>query len=274
MLNSRQLLYIYGVESRGGMGFGRTLTSSIVAMVLVALLTASGCGGKTDSGMTFPSTPGKPVVTYTSYKAIAPAYNPDVPVAVIYGDGAVIKKEDPYKLTTGALSSQQMSDLLKTLKDRGFFEMKSEYKNKVPLAGGTTDTVTVVTSSGTHEVSAEDGAGPPGWGDILAAITGVEAPDMKEYIPSSITLFAREATDVPQGAAVEPWPAGPPDLAAAAAAAAGLGLNGDSAGGAWRAVQSSFARNGSGEEAYWISGGKTYTYVYANPILPETKQQQ
>jgi hypothetical protein len=256
------------------MGFCKTFTRLIVAMVLMALLLASGCGGKTERGMTFPTTADKPVVTYSSYKAIAPVYNPDVPVAVIYGDGTVIKKEDPYQFTTGTLSPQQMEELLKTLEDQGFFELESEYKNKVPLAGGTTDTVTVVTSSGTHEVSAEGGAGPPGWGDTLASITGVKASGEKEYVPSSITLFAREATEVPQGAAVEPWPGDPSELATAASGDAGLKLNGEAASTAWKAIQSSFSQNSAGEDAYWSAGDKTYTYVYASPILPGIDQTQ
>jgi hypothetical protein len=271
-------------KSRGGMGFRKTATSSIVMVVLMALLLASGCGGKTQSGKTangkaesgvsFPATADEPVVTYTSYKAIAPVYNPDVPVTVIYGDGTVIKKEDPYRFTTGTLSPQQMEELLKTLEEGGFFELESEYKNEVPLAGGTTDTVTVVTSDGTHEVSAEGGAGPPGWDDMLTAITGVKASDESEYVPSSIALFAREATEVPQGAAVQPWPGDSSELAAAASADAGTRLNGEEAGTAWKAVQSSFSQNSSGEGAYWSAGDKTYTYVYASPILPGIEQQQ
>jgi hypothetical protein len=245
---------------------------SICAAVLAALALAAGCGGKTRANMSFPTGAGTPVVTYWSYKAISPVYNPDVPVTVVYGDGTLIKKEDAYKLTRGTLTRQQMSGLLKTLQDKGFFDMKSEYNTEKPLPGGTTDTVSVTTTTETHQVSVEGGAGPAGWNGIISAVTGLQGAGTTEYVPESITLFAREAAQVPQGAAVNPWPGSPSDLAGAAAQDAGLGLNGAAAGTAWSAVQSSFSQNSSGEDAYWSAGGKTYTFVYASPLLPGIKQ--
>jgi hypothetical protein len=40
-------------------------------------------------------------------------------------------------LTNGRpLPGEQMKDLIKTLEEKGFFELKSEYRNEEPLAGG------------------------------------------------------------------------------------------------------------------------------------------
>ena len=243
---------------------------SMVAVVLAASYLAAGCGGG-GRDLSYSTDPEKPVITYSSYKAIAPVYNPGVPVVVIYGDGKLIKKEGSYDLTTGKLTDEQVSGILKTLEGEGYFELKETYASKEPLAGGTTEELDVDLDSGTQAVSVEGGAGPAGWDDMVAAVTDVKVSDVEEYVPPSITLFAQEAAEVPTDAEVRPWPGDAADLERAASAqvpAAAAKLNGEEAGFAWKAVQESFSADGGGSEAYWSAGGKVYTYVYATPIMP------
>ncbi len=87
---------------------------------------AAGCG-QTRPDLTYDSSKQVPVIVYTETSAISPVYNPDVPVVVIYGDGTVIKKEGPYRLTTASLQGS-LGELLGTLSDESFFGLKDVYE--------------------------------------------------------------------------------------------------------------------------------------------------
>ncbi len=247
----------------------RKVLRTAVLLLLSLSLLAAGCGAGTD--LAYSTEPDAPVIVYSSYKAIAPIYNPGVPEDVIYGDGTLIRKRDPYVLLTGKLSQAEVQGILEELDEEGFFGLEESYTNKEPLAGGTTEKITVYLESGAHTVSVEGGTGPPGWGDIVASVAEAQPPDMQEYVPSSLTLFAREAGQVPEGARVDPWPGDPADLAQAASSQKGLVLEGDEAATAWKAVQEEFVASGGGD-SYWSAGGKVYTYVYATPILPGVEE--
>lgn len=251
----------------------RTVRATTTAALLLGLLCAPlahGCGGGSPR-LDFGSDPGVPVITYMSYKAIAPVYNPGVPVAVIY-PGAAIRKDGPYDLKSAPLTRKRVSEILERLDDLGFFTLKKEYSHAEPLAGGTTEKLTVNLASGTYVVSVEGGAGPPDWDDIVATVIKAQASDFVEYVPLSLILHAGEADRMEAGAEARPWPGDPQDLARAAAgppgASAGVELEGDRAAEAWKAISACFSEDGEGEETYWSAGGRLYRYVYAEPALP------
>jgi hypothetical protein len=251
------------------MRFTKAWIIFIIAILLAITLPASGCGGKKAPPLDLPSGAQTPVIVYSSYQAIAPVYNPDVPVVVIYPDGTMIKKEEPYLFNTGTLSSEQLNGILKSLADAGFFGYKKEYGAGQAKPGGATETLTVNLESGEYTVSVAGGTGPAGWNEIVDTVTGARPSEESEYIPGTIVLYAKEAPQVPQGATVMAWPG---DLAGAAAED-GQELSGDAAALAWRAVQGVYAGGGAGSETYWKSSdGKTYTYVYARPELPGVEQ--
>ncbi len=246
----------------------RTARATTTAVLLLALFTAAvahGCGGSSP-GLTFSSDRDTPVIAYSSYQAIAPVYNPGVPVTVVYPE-LVIRKNGPYDLKSAMLTRGQVSDMLEKLDELGFFRLKKEYRGAEPLAGGTTEKLSVELTSGTYAVSVEGGAGPPDWGDIVATVTNAKASGFREYVPLSLMLHASEAGEEGAGADVKPWPGDPADLGKAAAAP-GFRLEGDRAATAWKAISASFSQGGSGEDTYWGAGGKVYRYVYATPLLP------
>ena len=253
------------------MRFARVLVIFITAILLAAMLPACGCGGKKAPSLSFPSGGETPVINYSSYKAISPVYNPDVPVVVIYADGTMITKQGPYEFTTGTLSRDQLNEILESLRDAGFFGFKEEYGAGQAKAGGSTQTITVVLESGTYKVSVAGGAGPAGWSDIVDTVTGAKASAEKDFVPSSVILYSKEESQAPQGAAVVPWPGQASDLAGAVVQD-GKQLEGDSAASAWKALQGVFAQGGAGSDTYWTADGKNYTYVYARPELPGVKQ--
>jgi len=242
-----------------------------VSILVAVTLPASGCGGKKAPSLSFPSSGETPVVNYSSYKAIAPVYNPDIPVVVIYSNGTMIKKEDPYKFTTGTLGGDQVTSILESLQEKGFFGFRKEYGGSAAKPGGTTENLTVNLESGKYSVSVAGGMGPEGWNDIIDTVINAKASAVKDYVPSSIILYSKEEPQVPQGATVTPWPGQASDLAGAAAQD-GQKLTGDSAALAWKTVQGAFANGGAGGDAYWTAGDKTYTYVYARPALPGINQ--
>lgn len=248
-----------------------------IAMALIAALAAMfsplGCSSK-GRDLAFANERDTPVVTYSSHKAIAPVYNPSVPVSVIYPD-RIIRKDGPYDLRSARMTREQVGAVLERLDELGFFDLKKEYRNAEPLAGGTTETVSVMLESGTYAVLVEGGAGPPGWNDIVDSVTNARASDFEEYVPLSLILHASEADAPGDGVEVKPWPGDPADLANAAevrdGSARGAALEGDRAAAAWAAVSSSFSEDGAGGETLWSAGDKVYLAVYATPVLPGVK---
>lgn len=239
-----------------------------LAAVLVATAALPGCGSKV--ALDFNTSSNVPVVTYYARKAIAPVYNPDAPVAIVYGDGTLVKKDDSYKFTTGTLE-EEVSLMLTELQNDGFFNLNPEYKGE-PLAGGTTEQMIVALTAKTYYVTVESGAAPANWDEMVKLVTDARITGAREYIPPVVWLLANVATDVPAGANVQPWPGNPQDLEKASAMLdgtdkRGVTLEGEAATTAWLAIQQTFDTSG-GSDAYWSADGNTYTYVYAVPLFP------
>jgi hypothetical protein len=238
-----------------------------VSIAVILALSLGGCGKKVD--ITYNTSASNPVIVYKSLRAISPAYNPGVPVVVVYGDGTVLRRDDAYKMTAGRAGTD-LPTLLNTLVQDGFFDLKPQYTG-TPLADGVTRVVTVNLASGSHQVSVDSGAGPSGWDNIAKTVNDVEIVSPEEYVPASVRLFAMEGTAPPGSFNVFPWPGAADELSEAAAGGSkGLVLQGDPAGAAWKAIQRAAKDEG---EIYWTAGGKTYTGVYATPILPGIPEQ-
>jgi len=230
-------------------------------LILVLLIISQGCGKSID--LSFNESPKVPIVIYYKSQAIAPVYNPNVPVAVLYGDGKIIVKESAYDYYSGKASGG-VSSVLEAFSKAGFFDFKPEYKGE-PRVGGATEMLTVNLKAMTKRVVVEAGQEPSSWHEITALLTDGKISGKHEWIPSSITLFAREKAGTAEGATA--WPGKGQELENASKAGSdGLYLQGEDARVAWTAIRDSFKEKGS--DTIWIEGGKTYTYVYASPHIP------
>jgi len=247
------------------------LVSLILSAVLVGAL--GGCGGGTIT-IKFNTGIDKPVVVLTESKALSPALNPGAPETIIYGNGLIVQKKDPYSYVAGLSNGADVKSILRKLQDQGYFGLKSEYKSEQPVAGGATTTLTVNTTDKTYEVTVEAGAKPAGWDAIVSTVRSAKTPDMKPYNPSKIRLYATEATSVPASAKVEDWPGLRDELKnAAAAGSKGYEVQMELAISIWLGLQAAFEQ-GNFQEIYWkTNDGKTYTAVYASPIFPGTTEQ-
>jgi hypothetical protein len=248
----------------------RVLVSLILSTVLVEGLV--GCGGSTTT-IKYDTRIDKPVVLLTESKAVSPALNPGAPETIVYGNGLIVQKKDPYSYVAGLSNGANVESILKKLQDQQYFGLKSEYKSEQPVAGGATTTLTVNTTDKTYEVTVEAGAKPAGWDAIVNTVRSAKTPDMQPYNPSKIRLYATEATGVPASVKVKEWPGLGDELKnAAAAGSRGYEVQMESAISIWVGLQAAFEQ-GDFQEIYWkINDGNTYKYVYAFPIFPGTTQ--
>lgn len=243
----------------------KTLVAAIIMLVGTVALTY-GCG-KAKPDLSYDRSGGKPVITCSRFQAISPAYNPDSPAALIYGDGTVIKKKGPYKYVSGKITEDGLKGGLDTLAEQGFFNLNKEYSSKKPLPGGVTETLDVKLKDGDHRVTTFAGAGPSNWSDMVETVTDVETTGTKEYIPDTVLLFAREKEGGGEVGKTAPWLWGEGELAGAAAAPNGLKLTGEDARKAWKAVQE-VDKEETYIDIYWTAGGKVYSDVYTRPVFP------
>jgi len=255
----------------------RTLAYPVlVSLILSAVLVAGliGCGGSTAT-IKFDTGIDKPVVMLAESQAVPPAFNPGAPETIIYGNGLIVQKKDPYSYIAGLSDGANVETVLGKLRDHGYFGLKSEYKTKQPVAGGTTTTLAMNTTDKTHKVTVEAGAKPAGWDAIVSTVRSAKTPDMTPYNPSKIRLYATEAASVPASAKVKDWPGLRDELKnAAAAGSKGYEVQMESAITIWVGLQAAF-KQGDFQKIYWkTNDGKIYTAVYAFPIFPGTTGQQ
>ena len=215
----------------------------------------------------------KPIVLLTESQAVPPAFNPDAPETIIYGNGLIVQKKDPYSYSAGLSNPADVESILSKLQGHGYFGLKSEYKSEQPIAGGVTSTLAVNTTGKTYRVTVEAGARPAGWDALVGTVQRAKTPDMKPYNPSKIRLYATEATSVPASAKVKDWPGLQDELKnAAAAGSEGCEVQMESAISIWVGLQAAFEQ-GDFQDIYWkTNDGKTYRTVYAFPIFPGTTQ--
>lgn len=262
----------------------------MVLLIGVAVVAASGCGTKEEaskkisqkedantggeSELAYDDSPENPVVIYRTSQAIAPVYNPDAPKVIIFGDGTLVKKEGPYTFSASELDDG-VQGVLDALEKKGFYELDEEYPTEEPLAGGTTEYLTVNLADSSHTVTVESGATPPSsWSDIKDLVESPPSTEIGEYVPDEVVLYANPVTEQPGGSTERQWPGDPSELAGASSESdtqkADARLEGESANTAWEAVQEAFEEDGG--DTVWNAGGKLYTYVYATPVFPGVEE--
>ena len=241
--------------------------AAAIALALLLAISLGGCGA-TKQDLSYNKSPSNPVIVYQSLQTIAPAYNPDVPVTVVYGDGSTLKKDGPYLLTTGG-AEPGAAAMLASLEEEGFFGLDTEYRGTL-TPGGVTEVMTVNLTDGKHQVTVEGGSAPEGWDEIVNTVKDVELTSPGEYVPQAVILFAQVGTAPAGSQNVFPWPGSSDDLVKSAAAGSkGTVLQGDEAGTVWKAIQRGMKDQG---DVYWTADGTTYTGVYSSPILPGIKR--
>jgi len=229
--------------------------------------------GNVPTTVSFDAKIDKPIVLLTESQAVPPAFNPDAPETIIYGNGLIVQRKGPYSYVAGLSNPAGVESSLRKLQDQGYFGLKGTYKSGQPVAGGVTTTLTVNTTDRTYGVTVEAGAKPAGWNAIVGTVRSAKTPDMKPYNPSKIRLYATEATSVPASAKVKDWTGLQDDLKnAAAAGSKGYEVQMESAISIWVSLQAAFEQ-GDFQDIYWkTNDGKTYRAVYAFPIFPGTTQ--
>lgn len=264
----------------------RLCALALALLLLVAVAAAAGCGNKEEprkktqpeeekktggvSGLAYDSSPDNPVIIYRTSQAIAPVYNPDAPKVIIFGDGTYVRKEGPYTFSASELDDG-VEGVLDALEEAGFYGLDEEYPTEEPLAGGTTEYLTVNLLDESYTVTVESGADPPPeWSEIVEIVQSAPATEIGEYIPDEVVLYANEADETPGGSTEREWPGDPSELAEASSAGgedeSGVTLEGEGAHLAWETIQVAFEADEG--NTVWSAGGSLYTYVYATPVFP------
>ena len=177
--------------------------AAAIALALLLAISLGGCGA-TKQDLSYNKSPSNLVIVYQSLQTIAPAYNPDVPVTVVYGDGSTLKKDGPYLLTTGG-AEPGVAAMLASLEEEGFFGLDTEYRGTL-TPGGVTEVMTVNLTDGKHQVTVEGGSAPEGWDEIVNTVKDVELTSPQEYVPQAVILFAQVGTAPAGSQNVFPWP--------------------------------------------------------------------
>ncbi|MDD5747736.1 MAG: hypothetical protein PHP64_01570 [Actinomycetota bacterium] len=237
----------------------KTLIAGLFALLIGASVILTGCGKSVT--LKYNRSSEIPVIALFRVQAIAPVYNPDAPVCVLYGDGTLVKKKGPYDFRSGKCTVG-VSGILEKLSNYGFFDLKPVYEEE-PLPGGSTEQIMVYLENETRKVSVQAGRGPKSWKNIINCIENARVSDWKEWIPKKIRLFAREGEA--QGVPVLDWN-GDASALQRAVASRGVTLEGENAEKAWRAIADAFRKNEA--SVTWKANGKKYCYVYANPVFP------
>ena len=240
----------------------RKTLPAIAIILAAALVIPAGCG-KAGPSLTYNKSHANPVIILRNLQALAPLYNPNAPVAIYYGDGTVVLKEDAYSYKSGKLPSGGLDKTLKTISDEGFFQMKSKYSG-APMPGGITSVLRVNLTEKTYGVTVEGGAGPSGWDAMVKTVTKPQLPKTSVYYPPSVHLHATPFGSAGEGATIKNWPADAGDLSAIGKAPHGSKISGDEAKNAWKAIGGTVK---SKAEVFWRYKGNLYGNVYAAPIF-------
>jgi hypothetical protein len=236
-------------------------------LLIAVLLIVGLCGCKGEVSLDYETAADKPLVIMIRYQPVSPVYNPDSPEAILYGNGDVIHREGPYSYQFGVLSPDQVQGMLDTLDGLGFFSLESNYQASEPLMGGITETVIVNLASESKKVTAQSGAEPPNWNQIIRAVEDIKPEESAGYAPSRVRLFAATTQPPDDASGVLEWQIDETLMKAANAGSRGLELEGEQASSAWKAIGEALEA-GPGHETVWRESDRYYGSVYASPIFP------
>lgn len=236
-------------------------TKTVLSLAIAAaLLLAGGCDD--EPAVEYTRSDRQPVLVYFTTQALPPMYSPKGPDLIVYGSGTAYKKSGLMDYTTGVLSADEVTTLLSSVVEKGFFSLEGEQGEPMPGAAVSHVTVTLSSESKGLEGTSTTGA----FGEIVTILKDFEIPGATEYLPDTIVLnaSAHEGTQPFSGTVLE-WTASPADLEQAARLE-GYSLNGEEARQAWKLLADAY-RAGPGDVA-WRAGGRLYTQVFADPQFP------
>jgi len=232
-------------------------------LALLVVFEAVGCGGGV--GVDYVHSGNNPVIAYRRTQALAPQYSFTGPDLIIYGDGTAYRREGQMRYWRGSLPEEELTRLLTSIVDGGFFDLKEA--GKVGPMGGPVDHLTVTLKSQSKQVSEGTAVESGAFKKIVDELKGLKVPGEQEYIPEDIVLHARLMEGgATSGGRVQEWTLDPAWLEKASAAGSpGEHLSGTQAQEVWKVLA---GENRADGEVFWNAGGKVYGQVIADPQFP------
>ena len=130
----------------------------IVALLLFVLplfaFIAPGCGGSGPSTFQYDHSPDSVVVSYWTGGGLAPPWVDDLPLFQLFGDGRVVRKDNGDNKAIAVettLGEDEIQDLLRKIRDAGFFNLEDEYIN-AKILDAASEEITVDTNAEKKDV--------------------------------------------------------------------------------------------------------------------------
>ena len=236
----------------------RQLTLAVIVVLSAVLL--AGCGST--PAIRHSKSDRQPVLVFYKSQALPPEFAPAGPTLIAYGTGTAYRQKARYQYVGCKLSESQLNDLLSSVIDKGFFDLKTDLGMGAP--GGVTDHVTVTLTGRSKFVEGPENSGGT-FGEIVKMLESYQIPGATPYTPAIITVHAAEYTgQQPWTGKIVAWTADPAVLAKASGAGADS-VSGATAAQVWKLLGDSYDPNGN---VAFSAGGKLYEQVYATPNFP------
>jgi len=234
-----------------------------LAVALTVTLTAAllaGCASK--PAIQYSKSDRQPVLVFCKSQALPPEFAPAGPTLIAYGTGTAYQQKSRYQYLGGKLSARELNDLLSSVVEAGFFDLKADQGRGAP--DGVTDHVTVTLTGKSKSVEGPDGTGGA-FGGIVKMLESYKIPGATPYAPGMITLHAAEYTgSQPWTGTTVAWKSDPAVLAKAASMGV-ASVSGATASQIWKQLGDSYDPRGN---VAFSAGGKLYEQVYATPVFP------
>jgi len=238
--------------------YKRQLAAAVAVFLAAGLL--AGCGST--PSIRHSTSARQPVLVFYKSQALPPEFAPAGPTLIAYGTGAAYQQKSRYAYVGGKLTPSQLDDLLSSVVEAGFFDLKTDQGRGAP--GAVTDHVTVTLTGRSKLVEGPEDSGGA-FGEIVKMLESYQIPGATPYTPAIITVHAAELTgQQPWTGKTVAWAADPVVLARASIAGADS-FSGATAAQVWKLLGDSYDPNGN---VAFSAGGKLYEQVYATPNFP------
>ena len=228
--------------------------------VILAAALFAGCASK--PAIQYSKSDRQPVLVFYKSQALPPEFAPAGPTLIAYGTGTAYQQKSRYHYMGGKLSERELNDMLSSVVEAGFFDLKTDQGRGAP--GGVTDHVTVALTGRSKSVEGPDNAGGA-LGEIVKMLESYKIPGATPYAPPMITLHAAEYTgSQPWTGKIVAWTSDPAVLAKAASTGV-ASVSGATASKIWKQLGDSYDPKGN---VAFSAGGKLYEQVYAIPVFP------
>jgi hypothetical protein len=198
-----------------------------LAPVMVLIMTACGMGAGQEPtaepiSLEYDDSAGALIVEADTYGGLLPPPSSrHIAALSIYGDGQVVLAEEDgaprvgtdRAVTIGRISGQELTELLSSVADSGFFALEDRYVDPSAPTDGPSRHVTVnlLGISKTVSVYPPDyAAAPAAFWRAYDAVMGIQPAEATAFLPTSGTLISTDLgpiEDLPggQGSQVAPW---------------------------------------------------------------------